>query len=383
MTRSTFALALAAALALIAGAEAHDGEVHRDPADDAAAHGAAAAIRTERPQFDADGSLRVPKALQRRLGLRTQPWSSHTPRAPLRLIAEVQAQPNTALTVVAPETGTLEAPAGGWPLPGSEVRAGTVLAWLRPALSQREIAQRRAQIAELDQKLVVGNVNVERLEYQNAVNVEAGGVAQGNIYFDREKADRNLLQTQRDLLQKSLTERVPLRAATAGRLIATSARNGALTSAGTVLFRLVDADGLRLVAHHDHPGLGSRVAAASLVRDAGTALRLAGEEPSADGSGWQIRFDVTAGADALQPGQRVEIAVTPQRLPQQLTLPAGACVHGADATAGVVWIHRDAEHFEPRRVASCDESALTRDALALADGDRIVTEGAALLALYR
>ncbi len=369
--------ALSAALLLATLASAHDGELHRDPADPVSA---VPTTPIDRPQRLADGSLRISKPMQRLLKLRTARWSPATLAGVETLVAEVRPQPEFALELVAPERGRLEAPDGGWPLPGQPVKAGAVLAWLRPQLSQQEIADRRAKIATLEQQLVIIDVNVERQQMQSAANVEAGGVAGGNIWIEKYLAERDATRANRDLLLRSLSDRLPLRAAVSGRVLSVPVSPGAIVEAGQPLLRLADPNAVQLLAVHQQAGLAARIAEAWLAD--GSPLRLRGEEPLADGSGWRLRFDVPAGTSRLASGQISRLQVSLKPLPGSVAVPPGACVRSDDG-GGLVWLHREAERYEARKLPSCSGAGLPAASLALVDGDRIVVEGAALLSQYR
>lgn len=368
--------AVLALLAASVAVAAHDGEIHRDPAADTPA--AAGGFSLTRPLRLADGSLHVSTAMQQQLKIRSETWAAVTqPLAVERLAAEVQAQPDAALAVVAIERGRLEAPDGGWLLPGQQVKAGQVLAWLRPQLSQQERSDRRARLAKLDAELAIVEVNVERQQLQSAVNTEAGGVASGNIWIEKYLADRAAMRGNRDLLAQSLDDRIPLRAPHAGRVLNVAAAPGAVVEAGSAVLRLSASNALQLVAVHQQAGLRARIASARLSD--GSLLVPRGEEPLADGSGWRLRFDVPAGHSRLLAGQVVRFEASLRPNAAAAMIPAGACVGRAGGAE--VWMQRGDERFEVRQIASCRSDGAA--ALALADGDRIVTQGAALLSRYR
>lgn len=368
------AVGMTLGLLVAASSTAHEGEVHRDEAASVAPLSAAALA--ERPRRLPDGELYLPKAAQHLLGIRTQPWSAAV-TVPMSLVAEVQAQPAAAVTITAPEPGRLESgeDGRGWPLPGRTVHAGDVLAWLSPQIPQRDAARRRALVADLDQQLVIANLNVDRLGLQGAVNADQK-VATGNIYLEQAVAERDALVHQRELVAQSLNDRVPLRALVSGRVQAAPARAGDVVAAGQVLFQLVDGSRSRLVAISFDPELGERVRGAKLRLDPATeaALVYRGEEPLAGAPGWRLLFDLAQGA-ALSPGQLVEVRVEAAAA-GVATLPAGACVLEADGTA-VAWVHRAPERFAPLRLKSC------AGGVQLAQGDRLVTQGAGLLSQYR
>ncbi len=360
-------------LLVAASSAAHEGEAHRDEA--AVAAPLSAAALAERPRRLPDGELYLSKAAQRLLGIRTQVWSTTAATVPVSLTAEVQAQPAAAVTITAPEPGRLESAGAAWPLPGRLVHAGDVLAWLHPQIAQRDAARRRAQVADLDQQLVIANLNVDRLSLQGAVN-EDQKQATGNIYLEQAVAERDALQHERELVAQSLNERVPLRALVSGRVLAAPARAGDVVAAGQVLFQLADPSRMRLAALSFDGELGERVRAATARLDEGTEAKLVyrGEEPLAGAPGWRLLFDL-ADAATLSPGQLVEIRLE-AAVDGLVALPAGACALEADGTA-VAWVHRSPEHFAPLRLNSCAAG------VQLAQGERLVTQGGGLLSQYR
>ena len=100
-------------------------------------------------------------------------------------------------------------------------------------------------------------------------------------------------------------------------------------------------------------------------------LAYRGQEPLATAPGWRLAFDLDDGDD-LMPGQVVRLDAQVQGA----TLPGGACaVDGSGAP--VVWLHNAPERFVPLHPATCDV------AVALRQGDRLVVQGAGLLAQYR
>jgi hypothetical protein len=358
-------LALFGGVLLAATSAAHEGEAHHDEAPPPSAAALAA-----RPHRLEDGSLFLPKAAQHLLGIRTRSVSGATGAVTLTLLAEVQAQPAAAVTVTAPEPGLLQAERA-WPLPGQPVRAGAVLAWLRPQLSQREGARRRALLADLDQKLVIARLNVERLGLQGAVNPD-NQAASGNIYYEQAAAERDALERERALVADSLRDRVPLRAQVSGRVLAVPARAGEVASAGQVLFQLADPARPRLAALSYDPDLGRRLRAAQA---GGVALAYRGQESLADAPGWRLLFDPVAGQEApdWSPGQPLQL----EAQVRDEAIDADACVR-AGAGGVQLWLHAAPERFVALRRASCGEAVA-----ALAPGDRLVTQGAAVLAQYR
>ena len=399
--RSVWLPGAVALLVLVRPLAAHDGETHDEPP--ALRSSSSASDRPlDRPRRLPDGSLVVAKPVQRLLGLRTATWSSEDAQPAITkvLLAEVSAQPASALAVVAGEAGQIEATDAGWPLPGRVVHRGDRLAWLRPALARRDIEARRAQLADLDQRLIIADLNVDRLRVQNEAT--EGSLATGNVYYEQTRAERDAMRQQRALLAESIDARIALRAPADGRVLAVTAAAGDVVAAGQPVFQLGARQGLRLIAISYDAGLAARIRGAHRIvdpdaghdadhdaihsrargrdADAGNALRPSGVEPVADGPGWRLSFDLPAQhPDDLVPGQLVRIALDLAPLPETLGIPAGSCAINREGLAEV-WLHPDAERFVPLAVGRCD--APRRMTAAVQGAQRIVVDGAALLSAY-
>lgn len=363
MRRACF---LAGALAFSLTVTAHDAAQH-------AGTDLAASVTGDRPSFVEPGILRVPKATQRLLGIRTQPWDGAAVATIVHLAAEVVAQPASPVAVTAAEPGRLEAAARAWPLPGETVRAGEVLAWLQPSMTQRDLARRRTQIAELEQKLQIATLNVDRLRLQAAANTDEQA-ATGNIYFEQALAERDVLSRQRDLLADSLGDRVPLRARVDGVVLAVPGRIGDRVVAGQPIVVLDEPRRRRLVAVTFDPALGTRLRAAHVTLAGTVDLAFRGQEPVPAGPGWRLSFDAPAEALATHGvGEWLDVALD---LGERVAWPDGACVANPDGGAQV-WLHRAPERFVALALDGCSAAPppLSRD-------ERVVTRGADLLALY-
>lgn len=357
-------LLAAAALWLTLSVQAHDGPHAEAEAESAAVQ---PAQRSSAVQVLADGSLVVPKPLQHLLKLRTVIPASAPQRH--RLVAEVQPRAEAAADVLAGEAGTLEAPPGGWLLPGTAVQAGQVLAWLRPAVASKDRARRQAQQAEIEQRLSIATLNADRLRLQSAVTAE-GGVAPGNTYFEQTLAEEAGLKAQRAQIAAGLAARVPVRAATRGILQESPLRAGDVVPVGARLFRLHDASQLQLLARSPEP---LPITSTPTARWRTQPLSFKGQQLLDGSSGWALRFDLPATDTALQAGQLVDIEVEAANAG---AWPAGACQQQVDGS-GLVWLHDTAEHFSSVAVAGCDRPMPQSSQQA-----RVVTEGASLLSAY-
>ena len=363
-------------VATAASSLAHEGDAGGDPS---AALALAAAGAPDRPHRLADGSLWVPKPMQRLLGLRTEVAGRQAHPVALELTGEIGPQPAAAVALTAPQAGRVEPGDAGWPVIGQTVAAGAVLAWLRPVLALRDRARRQGRIADLDQKIAIAQLNVDRIGLQTEAS--QGQVAAGNIYMEQAQTELSALQRQRQLLSAALGERLPIRAERAGRVTALAVRPGQPVDLGQPLFEVLDPRELRVTVTSFDPALGPRLRQPRLIGEgvaAGLPLRYRSTEPLADRPGWQHAFDLSAPAETalpLLPGRVVHLQA--ETLGDGgVELDPAACVRDAAGRARV-WTHVAAERFQAVAVDRCENAGSKLDAEA-----RVVVRGAALLGQY-
>ncbi|HKY91641.1 MAG TPA: hypothetical protein VJM11_11410, partial [Nevskiaceae bacterium] len=141
----------------------------------------------------------VTKPAQRLLGIRTQRTRDVPTRT--RTTGEIVSPPDHAAIVQAPEAGRLEEPSAGWPLAGRTVARDQLLAILHPQMSAAERARRKASLAQVEQKLAVARINLERLRVQT----QGGGApAGGNVYLDQAALEVETLTRLRALAVEGL-----------------------------------------------------------------------------------------------------------------------------------------------------------------------------------
>ncbi|MGQ0621324.1 MAG: hypothetical protein ACT4QA_15595 [Panacagrimonas sp.] len=357
MNRGLSILAGCGTLLMAATVIAHDGQSHANDAGVGASSPAWTA-----PAWTPDGRLYVPKSLQRLLGIRTQVVG----REPIILSvpATVSLRPESAGLVQAPEAGRIDS-AGRWPVPGQQVRKGEVLAVLSPALSEREQARRRVELAQIEQRRVIARVNVDRMRVQIAG--QDGKVAPGNIYYEQAESElRGLDEAHRAKLD-GLQARSELRAPVAGRLVEVAVSPGEVVQAGSRMFLVADDGGRhRLELMHTDPRLPGRISRASIPGQSQVRLRLRGREPMRDPPGWRLWVD-SEGTEGWLPGQIVDVELSMQPDPEPCVERGGR---------GEIWLHVAPELFERRPLAGCESEP------AVQPGERRVVQGAVLLSDY-
>jgi len=324
----------------------------------------------------ADGSLFVPKAVQRQLGLRTHMAKITDVPTTVEFNGKVIADPNAGGRVQASQSGRIEAGLHGLPTLGQKVSKGQVLAYLRPVTSSIERGNSAAQLADLEYQLAIA----ERKEKRYA-QLE-GALPQSAI--EAAHLELKALKKRRAAVGASINAAEALLAPASGMISAANAVVGQVVEIKEVLFEVVDPARLAVEALAYDPALVTDIASASAAVSGG-ALEL-----QFVGGGRQLReqaipllFRVKTSNTALAVGQPLKVIAQSSRTSKGAAVPQAALVKtGAGEMA--VWIHADAERFVLRKVRSraVDASTVVLTS-GVADGERVVTQGAGLLAQVR
>ena len=330
------------------------------------------------PQRLADGSLFVPKPVQRQLGLRTVVARSGELAASVELNGTVIAAPGTSGRVQAPFSGSVQPGPKGMPIAGRSVAKGEILAWLRPVASAIERGNQQAQLAELDAQLAIAGGRVKRFEQLE------GALPQKEI--EAARIERDALQKRRAFVSASIDQAEALRAPVGGVISASGHLTaGQIVDAREVLFEIIDPARLAVEALAYDAVLAANIVGASALADGQLELAL-----KFIGGGRQLReqalpllFDITSPQPAVAVGQPVRVVASTARGMSGIAVPRQAL---AKAGAGdtVVWVHAEAERFvaRPVRVQALDAGRVAVTA-GLQDGERVVTAGASLLSQVR
>ncbi|MBP6777061.1 MAG: HlyD family efflux transporter periplasmic adaptor subunit [Piscinibacter sp.] len=367
----------AAAAALAHGDEDHSQDAKKPaPAASPGTAAAPGAAAREGPARLADGSLFVPKAVQRQLGIRTQRAEVAELSVTLELNGRVVAQPGAGGRVQATQAGSVVGVGKTFPEPGRRVRRGELLATLQPIVSSLERGGQRAQQAELAAQLAIAQSRAERLQQLE------GSVPAKEIEAARIEAQA--LQQRVAAVGASVDVPQPLRSPVDGVISSVAVVAGEVVDAKAVLFEIVDPARLAVEALAYDPALAERIVGADgLVGERRIAL-----EPV--GSGLQLRDQAlpllfrVRGADAgLAVGQPVKVFARVAASGQGAALPRSALWRNASGDT-MVWVHDHAERFAPRRVRTQPLDATSVAVVeGLEPGDRVVVAGAGLLAQVR
>ena len=323
-----------------------------------------------------DGSLLVPKAVQRQLGIRTVLAEIKELAATVELHGRVMADPNAAGRVQASQPGRIEAGPKGLPMLGQKVAKGQVLLWLRPSIGSVERGNQHAALAEIDAQLALATARAARYAQLE------GALPQKDI--DASRIEAAALKQRRAAVAGSLGEAEALRAPASGVVSAVSVVNGQVVEARETLLEVIDPARLSVEALAYDPALVDGIQSAS-VPISGGALEL-----QFVGAGRQLReqalpllFRVKSQSAPVAVGQPVKVIAKSSRTTPGVAVPRAAVARNSSGDS-VVWVHGAPERFAQRRVSVQPRDALTVVLTAgVAAGERVVSEGANLLVQIR
>lgn len=375
-------LALLCLVGVAGPVRSHEGEDHsQDKKAAASAPGSSAAApdgsaAREAPSRMNDGSLFVPKPVQRQLGLLTMRVDTGPLRATVELNGRVIAQPGAGGRVQATQAGTVLAGPRGFPVPGMNVQPGEVLALLQPSIGSLERGSQKAELADLSAQLTLAQQRAARLA-QLEGSVPAKEVQAARV---EARALRERLNARRG----SVDALLPLRAPAGGVVSAVQVALGEVVDAKDVLFEIVDPSRLAVEALAYDAALPGKVRDADGVAgDMRVKLRLAGAGLQLREQALPVIFSVVSSSGPLAVGQSVKVFAHEEATESGIAVPRSALTTNS-AGDTVVWVHTQPERFEQRRIS---QRPLDADRVAVGAGiqagERVVTSGATLLAQVR
>ena len=382
MSRMNLAAVVAVALlghaagrAIAHGDEDHSQDKKPATAAKPAAAGALPAEATAAQRLP-DGSLFVPKAVQRQLGLRSVVAAVGDLAATVEFNGKVIADPNAGGRIQATQSGRIEAGPKGLPTLGQKVAKGQVLAYLRPVASSIERGNQQAQFAELEAQLAIAERKLARYEQLE------GAVPQSAIEAARFEAEA--LKKRRAAVGASIGAPERLTAPVSGVIGAANVVAGQVVEAKEILFEVIDPARLAVEALAYDAALVEGIARASAPLPGG-ALEL-----QFVGGGRQLReqaipllFRVKSTDVPVAVGQPLKVIAQTSRTVKGAALPQAALVK-VSAGETAVWVRDGAERFILRKVSVAPLDAARAAAISgIKNGERIVTEGAGLLAQVR
>ena len=364
---ATVAMALCIGFTAATGsfdAQAGEGHAHGEAAPAAAGNG---------PRRLPDGSVFLPKISQRQLALRTVLAEVGSLPRTVELGGVVTMDPNAGGRVQPTIAGRLEAGPRGLPQLGQAVRKGEVLAFVRASANPIERGNQIAQTAELKARLSLAEKRATRLAQLE------GTVAQKDQ--DEARGEVTSLQQRLAAVSASVTAGEALTAPVTGVIASAKAVSGQVVDAREILFEIIDPARLQVQANAFDAALPANIASASIATGSSPiALTFMGAGTVLQEGAIALRFR-TSGKEALPlaVNQPVKVVVQTKDQIKGVAMPATALVKTA-SNQDMVWVHTGAEMFVPRTVRFMALDGATVSVTdGLKSGDRVVTQGAALL----
>jgi len=323
-----------------------------------------------------DGSLFVPKGVQRQLGLRHVVAEVGELAATVEFNGKVIADPNAGGRIQATQSGRIETGPKGLPTLGQKVTKGQVLAYLRPTASSIERGNQQAQFAELEAQLAIAERKLIRYEQLE------GAVPQKEIEAARFEAEA--LKKRRAAVGASVGAAEPLRAPVSGMIAAANVVAGQVVEAKEVLFEVVDPARLAVEALAYDPALADGIGEASAPLSGGVLkLQFVGGGLLLRDQAMPLLFRVVAQDAPVAVGQPLKVIAKTTRTTKGAAVPQSALVK-VSAGETAIWVRDGAERFVLRKVRIQSLDAVTAAVTSgLANGERVVTDGAGLLAQVR
>ncbi|MDB5976124.1 MAG: HlyD family secretion protein [Nevskia sp.] len=312
------------------------------------------------------------KAAQHRAGIRTQRAGGAA--EVVRLPGLVIADPRRELRVAAPQDGVVEAAGTSLPLAGQQVRAGQVLAYLRPVLSQPDRRDMDVDLTAAQRDMKLDRIQIDRYGINENQRLEIKlPTPSVEILTNYRTA-----QARSGELQGALQQPLPLLAPRSGTILRSPAAVGRVVTAGQSLFELNAPGALAVEAEYADDDIDADAVRQATMAD-GQAVSLEFIGVSYD-SGLRTHralyavVDTDADVHVNQP-----LSLAAPREHDGIALPAAA-VFRRDGHAWV-WVHPEAQRFIAQQVevAAVDGDEQLHIRSGLHGGERVVTDGVAAL----
>ncbi|MBX3520518.1 MAG: efflux RND transporter periplasmic adaptor subunit [Xanthobacteraceae bacterium] len=361
----SIAVVAAILLSVFPRAQAHDGHDESEPR--------AAQAGSDMPQRLADGTIFLPKSVQRLLEIGTAIVESGEHTRTIELPGRIVPDANASGYVQSTLAGRLLPPPNGFPALGSRVEKGQVLAYVEPPIQAIDVSDMRQKEGELLQQIAIVERRVARFESL----VEKNAVPRTQLEDARTELEG--LRNRKAQLEKIRREPEVLVAPVGGVIAEANTIAGQLAQPSTVVFQIVDparlwVEALSFDAIRNVQGATARTHDGQLVK-----LAFRGSAAALRNQSIAIQFAIDGDTKEVWAGQFVNVFVSVPDNRRGIPVPRGAVVRNASGQH-VVFEHVTAERFEPRQVRfePLDAGRVLVTG-GLTDGKRIVVRGAELL----
>jgi cobalt-zinc-cadmium efflux system membrane fusion protein len=348
-------------------AQSHDGHSH-DEKERPAPQGA-----RDVSQRLPDGSIFMPKSVQRLLEIRTVIAKEGDHAKTIELPGRVIPDANASGYVQSSLAGRLLPPPEGFPVLGSRVEKGQVLAFVEPPIQAIDVSDMRQKEGELLQQIAIVERRVLRFEKL----VESNAVARTQLEDARTELEG--LRARKAQLDKIRREPEVLLAPVSGVIAEANTIAGQLAQPSTVIFQIVDPARLwvEALSFEAIPKVESASARAANGNTVDLVFR--GSAAVLRNQSIAVQFAIDGKPEDIWAGQFVTVFASLPEKRRGIRLPRAALIRTANGQY-IVFEHVSAERFEARAVKA---EALDADSVivtaGIADGKRVVVLGAELL----
>ena len=320
-----------------------------------------------------DGSIFVGKATQQILALRTQFTEQKGHARTIELPGRIVADPNASGLVQASIGGRLSPPDGGFKPLGTLVKAGDVLAYVRPPLPLADATVQAQQARELDQQISIVSRRVERYR----ALAPSGAVARNQL--DEAELELKGLQERRANLDRVKREPEALTSPVDGVIASANAVAGQMAEPNAVIFQIIDPAKLWVEALSFEPRGLTASATARLADARKLDLTYLGTGLADRNQSVPVQFAIVADTRGLRPGQFLTVLAQTEGERHGIAIPRTSVLRGSNGQS-IVYEHVSAERFAPRevRVEPLDGDRVLVVA-GIEAGRRVVAQGAELL----
>ena len=368
--RAVAAAIILAALMGIRETDAHEGHGHEQEKAQVAIN----VVAGERAQRLPDGTVFVPKTVQRIFALRTLVAEQAKHRKATELPGRIIPDPNASGYVQSAVGGRLSAPPDGFPRLGTRVKQGDILGYVTPPIQAIDVSDMRQRQGELDQQISI----VERRFARYEQLAPSGAISRTQLEDTRLELEG--LRDRRASIEKaSRREPEALIAPVAGIIAEGSAVAGQIVQPSSVVFNIIDPARLWVEALSFESLEPSQGARASTYTGKNYDLIYRGTGFADRSQSVPVHFAITGDTAGLRAGQFLTVLVTTDQTKEGLAVPRSSVVRGSNGQ-DFVYEHVSPERFVPRSVRT---EPLDGDRVlivsGIASGKRVVSQGADLL----
>jgi RND family efflux transporter MFP subunit len=356
---------------LAAGRTARAHEDHGHEAEKAEL--AISTVSGERAQRLPDGTVFIPKSVQRIFALRTLISEKAQHKKVTELPGRIIPDPNASGYVQSSVGGRLSAPPDGFPRLGKRVKQGDIVGYVTPPIQAIDLSDMRQRQGELDQQISI----VERRFARYEQLAPSGAISRTQL--DDTRLELEGLRERRASIEKSRREPEALIAPVAGVIAEGNPVAGQIVQSSSIVFNIIDPARLWVEAlsfESVEPTVG---ASASTYAGKSVDLAYRGAGFADRSQSVPVHFAVTSDTAGLRAGQFLTVLVATEEAKEGLAVPRTSIVRGSNGQ-DFVYEHIAPERFVARsvRIEPLDGDRVLIMS-GIETGKRIVSQGVDLL----